>query len=60
MRNEGSIVVLRPISDNGEEWIMENVDPTEGYQPYYPTLIVEHRYVEEIVGGMTADGLEVA
>ena len=30
--------------------------PNEGYHPEYPTLVVEHRYVGDLVAGMRDDG----
>ena len=59
VQNQGSIVLLEPTSEAGREWLQENIGPGNGYQPYWPTAIVEPRYVEPIMEGMIEDGLEV-
>jgi len=57
--DHGSIHFLEPRTEAGRDWIDENIGPDNGYQPYYPTVLVEHRYVRDVVAGMVADGLEV-
>ena len=55
----GSVVLLQPVSDAGREWIDEHVGEDNGFQPYYPTITCERRYVRDILDGMLEDGLEV-
>ena len=55
----GSIFLLAPATQAGRDWIDQHIGPDNGFQPYYPTVVVEHRYVGDIVEGMAADGLEV-
>ena len=56
----GSVFVLIPVSMKGSAWITQNIS-SEGYQPDYPNrIIIEHRYINDIVSGARADGLEVA
>jgi len=55
----GSIFLLAPKTQAGRDRIDQNIGPDNGFQPYYPTVVVEHRYVGDIVEGMAADGLEV-
>lgn len=55
--NEGSIFLLTPTSTRGGDWINEHIPedaPTWGI-----SIVVEHRYIEAIVLGAIADGLEV-
>jgi hypothetical protein len=57
--NHGSLVLLKPTSDLGREWLESNIGQDNGYQPMWPTALVEPRYVSDIVDGAFGDGLEV-
>lgn len=59
VQNEGSILILHPRSDRGRQWVEEHIGPNNGYQPQWPDVLVEARYVDAIIEGMRADGLEV-
>jgi hypothetical protein len=58
VEDHGSVVLLRPLTDTARDWIEEHVS-REGFHPDWPTLVVEPRYVTDIVCGAQADGLEV-
>ena len=58
--DSGSIVTLSPRTRKAARWIDENIGPDNGFLPYYPTVVCEARYVEDIIDGMVADGLRVA
>jgi hypothetical protein len=49
---------LVPLTDAAEAWVNDNVG-TEGYQPCYPTLYVEHGYIEALLEGIGEAGLIV-
>lgn len=55
----GSVYLLRPRSESARNWIDQNIGPDNGFQPYYPTVVIEHRYVADILEGIAADGFEV-
>lgn len=55
--DQGSIVLLRPISAAADAWINEHV---EVQQTWGDSIVVEHRFADAIIDGMIADGLEVA
>ena len=57
--NQGSIFLLHPLNDSAREWVNEHIGQNNGYQPYYPTVVIEHRYVADIVAGIQNDGLAV-
>lgn len=57
--NEGSLYLIRPLTRAGTRWVALNIGPDNGYQPYYPTIVVEPRYVDDIYQGMLANGLGV-
>jgi hypothetical protein len=59
VENHSSIFLLRPYTDAGRRWVEENIGSENGYQPYWPTVVVEHRYIGDIVAGIQNDGLEV-
>jgi hypothetical protein len=57
--DEGTILLLKPETDQGREWLDENIGRDNSYQPYWPTVVVEHRFVEAILDGMEQDGVTV-
>jgi hypothetical protein len=59
IENHGSILLLRPHSDGARTWVEENIGRDNGYQPHWPTVVIEPRYVQAIVDGITTDGLVI-
>ena len=59
VENHGTILLIRPVSDVAREWIDEHIGSQNGFQPYYPTVVCEPRYVFDVVAGMQASGLMV-
>lgn len=59
IRDEGTVVVFRPVSDAARQWIDDNVI-SEGWQWLGGTLAVDHRYADSIIQGAMLDGLGVA
>jgi hypothetical protein len=59
LENHGSIFLLRPQTVSARVWIDDHIGKDNGYQPYYPTVVVEHRYISDIVKGIRNDGLAV-
>ncbi len=58
VKNEGTVVLLIPMSSEGKAWIDENLQ-LESWQWYGNAAAIEARYVDPIVQGMQDDGLEV-
>jgi len=58
VENHGSILILTPHTDEGKGWIARNIGDdalswgTNG-------IVVEHRYIGDIVAGAQSDGLSV-
>ena len=59
LQNHGSIFVLIPQNTSARIWINDHIGRDNGYQPHYPTVVVEHRYIADIVEGIRNDGLAV-
>ena len=57
VRNEGTIFLLTPVSDNGKAWVEEHV--SDDHQEWCGAIVVEHRYITDIVAGAQADGLKI-
>lgn len=55
----GSIYFLRAVSDAGKAWIEANVEQNEETQHWGGAIVVEHRYIMDIIIGARADGLKV-
>ena len=59
IQDHGSVVLLVPETDAGRAWVEENIGRENGFQPFWPTVLAEPRYVTEIVLGARRDGLRV-
>jgi hypothetical protein len=59
LENHGSISILNPLTPSAVGWVEEHIGPDNGFQPYFPVVVVEHRYIAEIVEGIQNDGLAV-
>jgi hypothetical protein len=59
VRDEGSILLLTPHSEPARTWIHEHIGRNNGFQPYYPTIVIEPRYLAPILEGIRDSGLEV-
>lgn len=53
----GTVYLLRPESEAGEEWASEHLP--EDAPAFSGAFAVEHRYIEDIAEGIQADGLAV-
>jgi hypothetical protein len=59
VENHGSIFLLRPLSDAARCWVREFIGENNGYQPYFPTVVIEHSFVCSVIDGIREYGLEV-
>jgi hypothetical protein len=57
VQNEGSIFLLHAHSNAGRKWIKENIP--QDAQAFGNAIVVEHRYIADIVQGAQSDGLIV-
>lgn len=55
VEDHGSIVLLRPLTADVEEWIEEHVGG-EDTQYWGSAVVVEPRYIEPIVQALVAEG----
>lgn len=55
----GTIYLLRGVSDAGKEWIEENVTQNEETQYWNGAIVVEHRFIADIIEGARQDGLTI-
>ncbi len=53
----GSVYLLRPTSRRGSTWVAQHITPDASW--FSGAVVVEHRYIRDIVVGATRDGLEV-
>jgi len=59
VRDEGSLILLTPVSPAGHEWADEFISK-EGYQPWLPTRVIEARYFPPICEAILAASLVLA
>jgi hypothetical protein len=57
VQNEGSIFLLHPFTYAAQEWITENISPDRIM--FGDAVVVEHRFILNLIEGILADGLEV-
>jgi len=57
LSDQGSIFILTPIGEAGTDWLAENIGDDAMYLG--TGLVIEHRYVSDIVEGIQNDGLTV-
>ncbi len=56
--NHGSIWIMEPLSDAAREWVSEHI-PEDAQAWGKNGIVIEHRYVYDIMVGATNDGLTV-
>ena len=59
LQNHGSIFLLIPQSISARIWIDDHIGKDNGFQLHYPTVVVEHRFIADIVAGIQEDGFTV-
>jgi hypothetical protein len=52
LEDHGSLVLLRPLTACAREWVEKNIGRDNGFQPYWPTVVIEPRYVQAILDGI--------
>jgi len=57
---QGTIHLLEIVTEAGAHWVIENIDASEGVVTLGNSIVIEHRYIADIVEGAIADGLRVA
>jgi hypothetical protein len=56
--NHGSIVVIRPLTDEAGQWLDDNA-AAEAWQWLGSSLCVDLRYAAPLIAGIEADGFDV-
>jgi hypothetical protein len=56
VENHGSIFLLRPLTPSAITWVEEHIGQDNGYQPYFPTVVVDRRFIADLVAGIQSDG----
>jgi hypothetical protein len=57
VEHHGSICLLVPLTRPGLRWIERHIGADNGYQPYYPTVIIEPRFLDGVITGIRRKGL---
>jgi hypothetical protein len=57
--NHGSIFLLRPLTPSATYWLEKHIGQDNGFQPYWPTCVIEHRYIRPVLKSIQNDGLPV-
>ena len=59
LEDHGSILFLHPQNKSAEDWINAYVSQ-EGYQPNWPSVLMERRYAADLIQGLQSDGFVVS
>jgi hypothetical protein len=59
LENHLSIFLICPLTESARAWLEENIDAAGSFQPYWPTVVVEYRYIADIIEGIQNDGMAV-
>lgn len=59
IQNEGFIFLVHALTKKAKAWIQENINAEESTF-FGSALVVEHRYIRDVLAGMESDGLEIA
>jgi hypothetical protein len=59
LEDHSTIYLLRPISQPARSWVDERIGAGNGFQPCWPTVVIEHRYVADIVHAINSAGMDV-
>ncbi len=57
LADHGTIFLLQPITGRALTWVREHLPPDS--PRFGAAVVVEHRFIADIVGGIRDDGLEV-
>lgn len=52
-----TIYLLRPETDGAQRWIDAHISPDAQY--FGPAVVVEHRFIANLIDGLRADGLSI-
>jgi hypothetical protein len=58
VQHEGTIFLVIPNTPSAQEWIDEHIDDTAQY--FGTAVVVEHRYIVDLIDGILAEGLSVS
>ncbi len=59
LEDHGSILFLHPQNKSAEDWINAYVSQ-DGYQPNWPSVLMERRFAQALVEGVQSEGFTVA
>jgi hypothetical protein len=58
VQNHGTIFILTPTSPLGHDWVAEHI-PEDATRWGRCSIVVEHRFIGDIIEGASADGLSI-
>jgi hypothetical protein len=60
VENHGSVFLLKPLTPSATSWIEGNIGADDRFQSSFPTVVVEPRYIADIVEEIHNDEFEVS
>jgi hypothetical protein len=57
--NHFSICLLHPLTDAARAWVEDHIGADNGYQPQWPSVLLEPRYCGDVLAGIADSGLVV-
>ena len=59
LQHDCSICLLHPHTVAARAWVEDHIGADNGYQPWFPTVVIEPRYLRDILAGIQSSGLVV-
>jgi hypothetical protein len=56
VENHG-IFFLKPLTPAAISWVEDHIGRENGYQPYWPIVLIEHSFITDVVSGILRGGL---
>jgi hypothetical protein len=57
--NHFSVCFLHPLTDAARAWVEDHIGADNGYQPQWPSVLLEPRYCGDVLAGIADAGLVV-
>jgi hypothetical protein len=55
--NHGSLILLHPLTQAGLDYVNENIGSDNGFQPLWPVVVFEPRYISQFIHDIRLSGL---
>lgn len=58
VRDEGSIIILMPNSDEAKQWVTDHIDENATW--FSRGVVIEHRYAQDIIDAILSTDMNIS